>query len=186
MIVSQAKLAQILGITRGRVSQLKADGRLVLVGDEGVDLAASIERLRETGDPGKASTLRLDRAAAWLRSSRSDDDGVDDEPPAAAPPAYREARARREKALADIAELEYLLATGEVVALDDAEYILADIATSTRTALEISPDRLAPVLIHQSRAEIETALRELIREAVENERESLRRHMARLIERKPD
>lgn len=182
MIVSQAKLAQLLGITSGRVSQLKADGRLVLIGD-GVDLAATIERLRETADPNKRSALRLERAAAWLHTSQSDadEDPAGDSLNEAAPPAYREARARKEKALADIAELEYLLATGEVIALADVDYILADIGTSAHNNIENSPDRLAPVLIHKTAKEIEATLLDMLRETIDNTRETTRRHMDKPI-----
>lgn len=181
--ISQTKLAQLLGVSVGRVSQLKTEGRLVVRSD-GIDLAATLQRLRDTADPGKASALRLDRAAAWLESSLRQ--SADDEAPETTAgddqqqqgnPAYREARTRKERAMADMAELEYLLASGEVMTLESANFILADIGGRLHTAVEISPDRLAPTFVGANQADIEAALRTMLRDSIAEARALHRRHM---------
>lgn len=182
--VSQTKLAQLLGVSVGRISQLKTDRRLVQVGD-GIDLAASLALLRDTADPGKASALRLDRASAWLetalRSAAAATEAEDDADTVAAPtasPAYREARTRKERAMADMAELNYLLAAGELMTLEDANYAIADVGTQVRTAIEISPDRLTPIFVGGSQEEIEAGLLAMLRTVIHDAREVHRRHMA--------
>lgn len=159
MSVTQSKLALLLGVSRGRISQLKSEGRLVLTVGGEVDLEKTIARLRDTSEPGRAA-MRFDRAEAWLRGAQR---GVAEEenlapPPDAIAPAYREARARRERAKASLAELEYALATGELMLIEDATFALSDFGLTVQGGFENLPDRVAPELIGLPCAAIEARL----------------------------
>jgi phage terminase Nu1 subunit (DNA packaging protein) len=158
MNITQSKLASLLGVTRGRVSQLKGEGRLVLTAAGEVDLEKTIARLRDTSEPGRAA-MRLDRAEAWLRGAQRE---VEEEnlapPPDATAPAYREARARRESAKAELAEMEYALATGELMLIEDATFQLSDFGLTVQGGFEILADRVAAETIGLTCAAIEARL----------------------------
>lgn len=152
--------ADILGVGRTYVTQLRHDDRLVLTGDgKRIRVAESIARIEATRDPA--------------RRSRIPDRG---EPPADAgePPSstYQDARATKERYLALEAKRAYEVAVGKLVDSGEVRAAIADAVTRLRARLETLPNVLAPQLAAVSEegaarallaAEVEHALAECTR-----------------------
>ena len=86
---------------------------------------------------------RIDRAKAieWLKANTTR--------PTAKLETYVEARARKERSLADLRELDALQRRGEVVAVNDAFDILEEFVSVCRARLLAIPTTAAPELVGQ-------------------------------------
>jgi hypothetical protein len=128
--VTPAELARHLGVSRAAVSKAIKTGRI----RPSARMAASI--------PSKPSWQ-------WLANTRPKAQGVADKSQGART-GYAHARARKETALARMAELQVEQATGVLAPRDDFDFVLADLAETLRGLLETLPDRLAPSLAAES------------------------------------
>lgn len=100
--------------------------------------------LKDAAAVGDALRRQVSDLAARLREAEADREAA---PTAAAmgdhAAAYAEARARREKAAADRAELELARLSGEVLPVASVAAAVADVGTRLRADLESMPDRMA-------------------------------------------
>lgn len=153
---------------------------------EAVSKAVAAGRLRESivsvgGVPKIADVELADRE--WEANTRQRVDGPRQPPQAqgrseADVPDYMVSRARRESALADMAEIEVLEKKGALVPVDQARSDVIEIFTVVKTKLLGVPSRLAQQLPHVAAAVV-PVLDTFIREALEelsNDRESDDRH----------
>lgn len=150
------------------VTKLKDQDRLVLSPDgKRVDVAATLSRLKRTESPEKKG-VRAHHAAkrtekhvsVYTKSDAPSDDGG-----GSADPKYWESKARREGALAELAELELSKKRGELV--DRARVVSASfyIGRMLRDAVLGLPTQLAPEISGMTDAfAIETKLREALRQ----------------------
>lgn len=190
--VKAGEFARLAGFKPSYVTQLKREDRLVLAADGLIDVAASLQRIRDTADPAKAGVAArhvAERSAKGaLRGAEgaaaTDDDpeaGLDDEDAATPPastaansPAARRAEslAQKEHYLALAAQRDYEQSIGKLLNADDVASTLAAAATALRVRLETLADGLAKQLAAEPdegrcraliSAEIEHALGELSR-----------------------
>ncbi len=127
--VTPAELARHLGVSRAAVSKAARAGRITV------------------GEDGRVDPLEAEKQ--WLANTRPKAQGVADKSQGART-GYAHARARKETALARMAELQVEQATGVLAPRDDFDFVLADLAETLRGLLEGLPDRLAPSLAAES------------------------------------
>lgn len=183
------EFARILGErSPSYVTQLKAEGRLVLTDDgKRVRVAESRELIRATADPARAGVAARHAAkrtssgagpalAALMPASAPGD--ADDEVPAV-DPAQGAHQLRRAKALADraetdakAAERDYRLSLGELLEADQVDHAIRGAVATFRTSIENLPNTLAPEL---SALTDEGRIRVLLGEALEHALEELAR-----------
>lgn len=162
--LTQAAFARHLNVRPSYVKKLKDTGRLVMVSDTLIDVEASEARIRETADPGKVAVAerhaakRAGQAAATMETKAGPRvDGQKTEKPAAeagepeAPevpgtPDYQKARARKESANADLAEMEARTRAGQLMETAAVMAAVADAGATMRTHLATLPAILAPQL----------------------------------------
>lgn len=160
-VCTQAEFAARQGWHRSTVTRLKQDGRLVMQGAR-VNAAASLARIEETGG------MRFDVAERHA-AQRAQQAG---QKPAAAPSAgsgegegqgagaiaaqatetvagerRSDAQARKESALADLAEMDVKQKRGELIPKPDVDAALRSFGASVRAKLDVLPDQLAPILV---------------------------------------
>lgn len=170
--LKQIEFAALLGVSRSYITKLKADGRLIMVGDR-VDVEASRVRIADTADPHRDDVAsrwaeHRDRAAAAASAIElplDDDDALPEDAPAtsalrSASSSYVDARARKEQAQADIAEMERDKARGLLIERQAVEAAVEDVMTTVRQALEQQPHRLAPLLVGQDLDAIRITLKQ--------------------------
>jgi hypothetical protein len=144
--LTQSAFAAQQGWGRSYVTQLKKEGRLVMVEDgKRVDVAASLARIAATSSPdkradiGRVAGIPEDPRTAGFSDALSDEEVVGRSD-------YHEARARRETANAALTEIELRKASGGLFEAAQVESALADAATLLRTSLESMGALLAPQL----------------------------------------
>lgn len=140
--MNQSALAEALGMTRQAVSKLKRQGMPV----HSVKAAQAWREKRQN----LAARKSLPKAAAGARSAES-------EPPADDPTVYpvsdRDiARARREKAEANLAEMAEQKMRRELIRVDAVRTQLATEYAGFRDAMLQLPSRIGPVLAAESSA----------------------------------
>lgn len=142
--LSQADFAKRIGVGRSRVTALKQAGRLVMTEDgKRVLVSASIARIEATADP-----------------SKGEGESIPDERPD-----YQAARARREAANAQLAEIELMERCGALMQAQEVGAAVADAGVSFRMALEGMGAMLAPQLAGMTD---ESDIRQLVDEYVEH------------------
>lgn len=157
-LLNQSAFATLIGVSRSYITKLKTDGRLSMVGKL-VDVEASRASIAETADPN-----RDDVASRWA-ASRGRETGVADAPAKAVPPAagraeeeegddtpvapgtYASARARKEHAQADIAEMERDKQRGLLIERSAVEIAVEDVMTTVGQSLDQISHRVAPMLV---------------------------------------
>jgi hypothetical protein len=150
--VTRAQFAAMHGWQPPHVTRMVQRGRIDVDGDGLIDVDAAEQRLAESADPSRDATReRWQRYRAQrdvhdeVRAERPDDSGEDgDQPPSA--PTYASAKARREHALADLAEIELEKARGTLIEADKVHAEVQAVFRITREQLEMIPARLAPRL----------------------------------------
>lgn len=166
-VCTQAEFAAAQGWHRSTVTRLKQAGRLVMQGRM-VEVAASLARIEETGgmrfdvaarhaanraqpgtqpaQPGAEKTAQAPLAGAGEGVGTGEGSNA---PPAAASGTGErrsDAQARKEAALADLAEMDVKQKRGNLIPKDDVDAALRAFATSVRARLDVLPDQLAPLL----------------------------------------
>lgn len=135
--ITQAELARRLKVTRGAISKAVKSGRIT------PDEAGLF-------DPAQAEM-------EWLSNSR---------PKAARgkgeQSSYAQARARKEHALARMAELKLGIAQGQFLEKAEVDRALEDVVSFARFGLETLPGRVAPALVGLDHAGIAARLRDEI------------------------
>lgn len=147
--LTQAQFARHLGVDRAHVTRLKHAGRLVLTPTGHVDVAASEARIAATADPAKAPVAERHAAgrAAAVDGQKQAKTAPESEGDAAdGTPDYQKARARREEANANLAEIELAERAGQLMETSAVVAVLADAGATCRSMLETLPAVLAPQL----------------------------------------
>lgn len=165
-LVTQAEFARMEGKSKSYINKLKETGRLVMEGDL-VRVDASRERIAQTADPSKTAVAerharqRSEHAAAAVNPQKQAKTGTKQAKTGTKPepaeendtaeergtsPDYQLARARREEANANLAEIELAERAGELMQTSAVIAILSDAATTCRSMLETLPAILAPQL----------------------------------------
>ena len=159
--LTQAEFARLQGWNRSTVTRLKQAGRLVLDGHGHVDVAASLDRIRETGgmrfDVAERHAAQRDGNGPVKVGAGGTAMGGEGECKGAgaiAPPApdgalgerRADAQARKESALADMAEMDVKQKRGELIPKADVDLALRSFAASVRARLDVLPDQLAPLV----------------------------------------
>jgi hypothetical protein len=173
--LSLSAYAKRRGVSHVAVSKAIAAGRLtasVVRDDRGAPKIAD----PELADREWAANTRprIDHPAADLAGEPPDPRPRTPRASAPAPdasprghvPDYNESRARRESALADMAEIEVAERRGELVPVDEARADVVSRFTVVRTRLLGVPSRVAQRLPHLA-VEVVPILDELLREALE-------------------
>jgi hypothetical protein len=151
-VVSQAEFARLIGVERSYVTALKKAGRLVLNAIGNVLVEESRRRIAETADPGKSGVVerharnREEQNATVGQKNlpKTESDSSDGDEPVASPD-YQAARARKELANAQLAEMEVREKAGELFDAAEAIAIVADAGAVFRTTL----DARRPLLVSQ-------------------------------------
>lgn len=172
-VMTKAEFADSRGWSRPYVSKLGKQGRLVLVEGGKVDVEKTLALLNDTADPSKAGVAehhhqeRLEKGVyAHIAPNASPSPTA---PSTAAAPDYQKARARREHALALLAEDEHLKTRGLLVerALVDSAAFTA--ARALRDLLMGIPPKIASELVTLTDPwEIERRLVQALRRALED------------------
>ncbi len=169
--LTQAAFARHLNVRPSYVKKLKDTGRLVMVSDTLIDVEASEARIRETADPGKVAVAerhaakRAGQAAAATETKAATmetkdgprvdgqkpaktaaDTGEPEAPEVPGTPDYQKARARKESANADLAEMEARTRAGQLMETAAVMAAVADAGATIRTHLATLPAILAPQL----------------------------------------
>lgn len=171
--LSRSEFAAAQGWGPSYVTKLGKQGRLVL-DPEGkrVDVPATLALLKRTEDPGKEAVkqhhadARIDKhVGAHVRADAPAEESIS----AAADPKYWDNKARREGALAALAELELAKKLGELVERQRVESAAFAIGRMLRDAVLGLPTQLAPELVTLTDAfEVETKLRAALRQVFED------------------
>lgn len=150
--VTLRQFARLLDVQPSYVTQLKAEGRLVLDEAGRVLVAASRQRIADTADPAKDG-VRARHAAA--REAEHGERQSEDDAGAGGASAYSDdpIALRRSRALAEKAEAEARKALrdeqielGQLLVRDDVLHATRAAAAELRGALEVLPISLAPLL----------------------------------------
>lgn len=166
-VCTQAEFAAAQGWHRSTVTRLKQAGRLVMQGRM-VEVAASLARIEETGgmrfdvaarhaanraqpvtQPAQPEAEKTAQAPlAGAVNGTGSGDGAIAAPASGSGTGERrsDAQARKEAALADLAEMDVKQKRGNLIPKDDVDAALRAFATSVRARLDVLPDQLAPLL----------------------------------------
>lgn len=156
--VSQSDFARELGISRSYITKLKADGRLVMTDDGKVDVEASRQRITETADPNRDDVVsRWAAQRGETVAPPPPPQNPDDEP---ATGTYATARARKENAAADVAEMERDKMRGLLIEREAVAAAVEDVMTIVRQAVEQQPHRVAPMLVGRDLDAIRATLKQ--------------------------
>ena len=169
--LSKSQFAIQQGWSPSYVTKLKGQDRLVFSPDgKLVDVFATMALMKRTSAPEKEA-VRQHHAAGRLEKhvSAYTKPSAPDDPPAnpSADPKYWDSKARREGALAELAELELSKKRGELVDRARVESAAFSIARMLRDAVLGLPTRLAPSIASMTDAFlIETMLRDALRQVL--------------------
>lgn len=146
---------RLIGKRPSYVTQLREEGRLVMTKDgKHVKVAESIKRMEATADPSKSAVAARHAAERGTAATAaptpppaatgSDSSGAGENP--TNDPRYTDERTRRERAMANLAELEYNTRIGKVLLGEDVLAVVASAMTGLRTRLTGLADVLGPQL----------------------------------------
>jgi len=134
---------------------MKKNNRLVMTAAGLVDVEASEALIRETADPSKVAVAarhaakRAEKAAAvdiQKSAKTAAEAGEPEAPEVPGTPDYQKARARKESANADLAEMEARTRAGQLMETAAVMAAVADAGATMRTHLATLPAILAPQL----------------------------------------
>jgi phage terminase Nu1 subunit (DNA packaging protein) len=170
-LVTRSQLAAHMDCAKSYVTKLGNQGRLVLAPDGRIELEPTLALIKSTtGAPERALDAVM---AAGEGAAQSKAEQGRQAAPATPEPTYIDWKERKEKAQAEMAEMEVAKMRGQLLEYDAVRLLASSAATTLRTRLEMLPDQLAPVLAatsdeQQVRArlavEIEGALADLAHE----------------------
>lgn len=184
--VTRKAFARILNAAPSYITQLQAEGRLVLTADgKRVRVDESLALIRGTADPAKAGVAARHAAVRGTPTATSAGDELESEEGeagAGADAAQDSHARRRSKALADkaetdakAAERDYRISMGELLEAAEVEHLIKSAVATFRGSLENLPDVLAPEL---SAISDEGRVRVVLAEAIEHKLEELSRAFA--------
>lgn len=172
-VMTKAEFADSRGWSRPYVSKLGKQGRLVLADGGKVDVEKTLALLNDTADPSKAGVAEhhhQERVEKGVYAHIAPTAPVSPAAPSSVgAPDYQKARARREHALALLAEDEHLKTRGQLVerALVDSAAFTA--ARALRDLLMGIPPKIAGELVTLTDPwEIERRLTQALRRALED------------------
>lgn len=164
------EFATILGCKPGYVTQLIAQGRIVLTDDEKqVRVPESLDRIRATRDPAHQHISDQHSAARGQPLTDAPPQpaaqtNTQPDPTASAGNTYQQARAVKERFLALEAKRAYEVAMSKLRDAQEVEHAVTTAFTATRTALQNLVTTQAPML---AAANTEEAARAILADAVE-------------------
>lgn len=173
--LTRSDFARLKGWSKGYVSKLGSQGRLLLSPDGTlVDVTATLALLTRSSDPSKAYVAQRNAAGRVERDVgrhvRHDAPAADDAAAGGASPggssddSYARNKARREGSLAEMAELELQERLGKVIDRERVEATVESLYRTLRDALLGLPTRLAPEIAAMTDSfEIEVKMRDAIR-----------------------
>lgn len=130
IVMTRTAFAKHLGVSKPYVTKLAKADRLVFTPDgRHIIVDESLARIEDTKDPA-----REDVAERWKAQKAAGGQVL----------SYSDARARKETALAEQAELDLRQRKGELCSVADVERLLTDLGTKTRMIMENLPDRISP------------------------------------------
>lgn len=172
--VTQAEFARIMKVSRSTVTRTwKQAGRLVMVGDL-VDVAASRERIAQTNGGRDDVTARHAREREGERETPTPEEKRAQESRAAA-------QARKESALADLAEMEYRQKIGAVLPREDVEQSMADLVAFVRSGVENLPHRIAAQLVGKDHGAIMAILKQEVIEMMGGMHREAKKQLAAMV-----
>jgi hypothetical protein len=153
-LISIADYAKRRGVTAAAVRKAAGCGRISLIEGKVNPKRADLEWARNTHPPGYGGQNRGKRGSRQPeRPSQHGRFGSD----------FASARARREKALADLAELELARKRGEVLNAADAAARIFALNRRARDILLAMPDRLAPRVVGLDQSALHSLISEEVR-----------------------
>lgn len=183
-----SEFAKIIRRRSSYVTQLRKDDRLVLTGNKRrVEVAESIARIEQTGDPSKQGVADRHEAAR----QNADGDAAISEPLPQASTAvdyggdrisstYQDSRAVRERYLAMEAKRAYEEAVGKLMQADEVQSAVAKAVSTMRVQFENLPATLGPQLAPITD---ESQVRAVLTQAVEHILEETYRNLTKLSTR---
>ncbi|GAB3755123.1 hypothetical protein [Lysobacter olei] len=149
VFANTTEFAELLGVSDSYVRRLKRDGKLVLDGER-IVVAASIAKLGRVLDPARGG----DRTGKAAASSPPADGATGALPLRPSGPGidYNVEAARERRAKAQLAELELMQQTGQLVVAAAVDARVFGMARAGREAIMALPDRLATLLAAESDA----------------------------------
>lgn len=151
--MTAVEFARSQGWDRSQVAHLKKTGRLVMEG-RNIDVAASLARIAETADPDKAYTAERHAKARAAKGKKvaatpaaqvvADAQISTGDSPVAEP--YWKIKARRETAMAAMAELELEKVRGQLIERDRVEAAAYATSRMLRDAILGIPSRISAEL----------------------------------------
>lgn len=171
IFLRKSQFAAEQGWSRSYVTKLKDQKRLVLSADgKLVDVAATLEKLQSTNDPGKesvrqhhASGRAYKYAGSLVQPDTQTGEKVSDN--INSDPTYWENKSRREIALAKLAELELAKRNGELVDRASVEAMSFATGRMTRDAIfGLLPSLASELALLKDTFQIEAKMREAVRE----------------------
>lgn len=167
-----AAFARHIGRDKAYITRLKQRGRLVLMDDGQVDVAASLKRIEETkgrSRPDVAARHQREREEPAKTEPPTGEEGAGD----STDPNSRAYWDRREAAAkAKLKEIELAKTRGDLVLREDVDFVLNDFGATWRGLLDNLADRLAPQVyplttLEETHAAITEAAEELQQEMAE-------------------
>jgi hypothetical protein len=171
--VTQTAFANLMGWTKGYVTQLKQAGRLVMTESGQVDVEASQARIDATRDPNRDDSVARNAAARTQhhQPAKADvatvvadaeiaDDGIVD---------FQTARAIKENYLARQAKVDYEERIGKLVDAEAVSLKQYELARQIRDSMMAIPSRIAEQLAAETDVNIVSRmLSDEIRQALES------------------
>lgn len=181
--LSRSAFAASQGWSPSYVTKLGKQERLVFA-DEAqklIDVGATLAMLARTEDPEKEAVRQ--RHAGTRADKLVQPDKVEEPEPDAADPTYWAAKARRESALAELAEHELSKKRGDLVERVRVESASFAIGRMLRDAVLGVPTQLAPQIVGMGDAfQIEHLLRAALRKVLEDHARMTADDLARALE----
>lgn len=172
--VTQAELARLLGVSRPYVNKLVTAGTLVLDEDGKIDQKAAAIAIAAHADPVRQLQAASDDDTPLMQQIRASASGqapIDLEAGSTNDgdmgPSYQEARTRRERAAAAVAELALAERMQLLVSVESVRRAAYESARDVHNKLIRMPDSLAPLLAAETDAvKIHALMSHAIREAL--------------------
>ncbi|MDO9227156.1 MAG: terminase small subunit [Pseudomonadota bacterium] len=184
--LSRSAFAASQGWSPSYVTKLSKQDRLVFADETQklIDVGATLAVLARTEDPEKEAVRQHHAGRRSANMVRPDKAGKDEEPESAtADPTYWAAKARRESALAELAEHELAKKRGDLVERVRVESAAYAVGRMLRDAVLGMPPQLAPQIVGMSDAfQVEQLLRTALRKVLEDHARMTADDMARAME----
>ncbi|MEO7066267.1 MAG: hypothetical protein ABI114_05135 [Rhodanobacter sp.] len=177
---SFAEFAALLRVKRSYITALKKADRLVLTEDgKGVQVEASVDRIRATADPSKAGVVARHAAARGAKAEQGSAQPEQTAPDATSAPSepdeepsassgFQHWRERNERAKALAGERENQIAEGKLMDATEVATAVSAAIVQLRARLESLPDTLGPQLAAiNDEGEVRSVLAETIEYALE-------------------